>query len=325
MSVATTAGVLTGLRKPSIPAAELLRRTYTEVIEDDCFGMAAQLAYYFALALFPALIFVVALVSYLPFDVLDNLIAMIDRVAPTEISRLIHDQIRELMQGQNGGLLTIGVLGAVWTSSSALVSIVATLNRAYDVTESRPWWKVRLVSILLTIGLVLFMISALVLLFAGPLITRTLETTFGFGSAAATVWNLAQWPLVFALASLGIAIVYYFAPDVDQDWVWITPGSILACLLWIVVSLGLRLYLAYFGNYNETYGTLGGAAILLLWAYLSSVAILIGGEINAEIEHALPDGKAPGERSPGERVRLRAFSRRPFEYPIHPPQPSRVI
>jgi membrane protein len=317
--------MFTGLRKPPVPAAELLRRTTNEVVDDDCLGMAAQLAYYFVLALFPALIVIVSLVSYLPFSVLDQLVATINRVAPGEIVKLVKDQLTELASGNNGGLLTIGVLGALWTSSSALVSIVSTLNRAYDVTELRPWWKVRLIAIGLTIGLAVFIIGSLVILLAGPAITRLLESTTGFGSTGATAWLVVQYPLVFVLASLGIAIIYYFAPDVDQDWVWITPGSIVACLLWLVVSLGLKLYVIQFGSYNETYGALGGAAILLIWMYLTGLAILVGGELNAEIEHAFPGGKKPGERVPGQRLRLRAFAKRSPSLPLQAPQPSRVV
>ena len=322
--------MLTGLRKPPIPIAELLKRTGKEVMDDDCLGMAAQLAYYLALALFPALIVIVSLVCDLPWSVLDGLISTINRVAPGEIVKLVQDQITELANGNSGGLLTIGVLGAVWTSSSAIVSIVSTLNRAYEVTESRPWWKVRLVAMALTLGLALFIVGSLVLLLAGPTITAYIEANTGFGSNAATAWSILHYPLVFALALLGIAFIYYFAPDVDQDWVWITPGSIVACCLWLVVSLGLKIYVTEFGNFNETYGALGGAAILLLWMYLTGLAILVGGELNAEIEHALPEGKAPGERTPGERgagkrLRLRAFSKDTPLFPLEAPQPSRVV
>ena len=326
MSVAPPHRMFTGLRKPPIPITELVKRTGKEVMDDDCLGMAAQLAYYLALALFPALIVLVSLVSYLPWSVLDSLVGTIDRVAPGEIVKLVRDQITELATGNKGGLLTIGVLGAVWTSSSAVVSIVSTLNRAYEVTETRPWWKVRLVAIALTVGLAIFIIASMVILLAGPSITRLIEANTGFGSTASTAWSILQYPLVFALTSLGIAFMYYYAPDVDQDWVWITPGSIVACLLWIAVSLGLKIYVTQFGNFNETYGALGGAAILLLWMYLTGLAILVGGELNAEIEHALPEGKAPGERqAPGKRLRLRAFSKESPSFPLQAPQPSRVV
>jgi membrane protein len=330
MCVAQGENMFNGLRKPPIPMAELVKRTAKEVIDDDCLGMAAQLAYYLVLALFPALIVIVALVSYLPWSVLDELVNVINRVAPGEIVQMVRDQITELATGNSGGLLTVGVLGALWTSSSALTAIVSTLNRAYEVTESRPWWKVRLIAMGLTIGMALFIIGAMVLLLAGPAITRYLDSTMGFGSAAGTVWNVVQYPLVFALGSLGMALIYYFAPDVDQDWVWITPGSIAACVLWVVVSLAVKLYVSQFGSYNETYGALGGAAILLLWMYTTGLVILVGGELNAEIEHALPEGKnpgerVPGERAPGQRLRLRAFSKKAPAFPLEAPQPSRVV
>src|SRR5688572_4526214 len=199
----TVSGVFRGLRKPPIPIVELIRRTYKEVIEDDCLGMAARLAYFFALALFPALIFIVAVVSYLPWAVLGALVDAIDAVAPTEIVALVRAQIDELARGNNRGLLTVGVLGALWTSSSALVAIVSTLNRAYDVTESRPWWKVRLVAIGLTVGLAVFIVTAAVLMIAGPQITSFFESQFGFGSSMAWMWKVLQFPLIFALASLG--------------------------------------------------------------------------------------------------------------------------
>jgi membrane protein len=317
--------MFTGLRKPPIPIAELLNHTWKEINDDDCFGMAAQLAYYLVLALFPALIVLVALVSYLPWSVLDELVHAINRVAPGEIVQLVRDQISELAAGKSGGLLTIGVLGAIWTSSSALTAVVFTLNRAYDVSESRPWWRVRLVAIGLTIGLAVFIIAAMGVLLAGPAMTRYIESTMGFGSVTATLWKILQYPLVFAFGSLGIAIVYYFAPDVEQDWVWITPGSIVACILWVLVSFGLKIYVSRFGSYNETYGALGGAAILLLWMYLTGLAILVGGEVNSEIEHALPEGKDPGERFPGQRRRLRAFGKKAPAFPLETPQPSRVI
>jgi membrane protein len=314
-----------GLRKPPISIAELAQRTAKEVIEDDCLCMAAQLAYYLALALSPALIVLVALVSYLPFSVLDSLIDAINRIAPAEIVTLVRDQISELAAGNNGGLLTIGVLGALWTSSSALTAIVSTLNRAYEVTESRPWWRVRLLAIALTLGLALFIIGATVLLLVGPMNARYIESVTGFGSLAADIWSVLQYPLAFALASLGIAIIYYSAPDVDQDWVWVTPGSIVACVLWLIVSFGLKIYVTQFGNYNETYGALGAAAILMLWMYLTGLAILVGGELNSEFERALPEGKAPGDRTPGQRRRLRAFAKQAPGYPLEAPQPNGCV
>lgn len=317
--------VFHGLRTPPIGYRELIRRAAKEVLADDALGMAAQLAYFFALALFPALIVLVALVSYLPWSILGDLVNSIARVAPAEIVTLVREQLNELARGGNGGLLTVGVLGALWTSSSALVSIVETLNRAYDIEEARPWWKVRLLAIALTVGLALFIILATMIMVSGPYVTRIMESTIGYGSVVTQIWSIVQYPLAFALASLGCALVYYFAPDAEQDWVWITPGSIVATTLWLIFTYGMRLYIERFASYNETYGALGGAAILLLWMYLSGLAILIGGELNAEIEHALPEGKKPGEKVPRQRLRLRAFGRSAPLPPLQAPQPSRVI
>lgn len=314
------------LRRPPISMAELGRRTLHELIDDDVLGMSAQLGYYMALALFPALVVLVAIVSYLPWSVLGDLVRTIDRIAPAEIVTLVRDQLEQISRSPDHGLLTVGVLGAIWTSSTALVSIVSTLNRAYDVTESRPWWKVRLLAIALTVGMAVLIVSAGVLVIAGPAITAALESRVGLSGASA--WMILQWPLIFALASLGIAIIYYFAPDVKQEWVWITPGSLVATSLWLVVSLGFRYYVSAFGNYNETYGALGAAAILLLWMYLTGLAILIGGEINSVIEHALPEGKAPGEREAGTQDRARVAEshdeHRPKGQP-RAPHPSRTV
>jgi hypothetical protein len=124
---------------------------------------------------------------------------------------------------------------------------------------------------------------------------------------------IVQWPIILGLVAFGIGLIYYFAPDAEQDWVWITPGSVVATLLWVVVSLAFKLYIAYFGNYNETYGTLGAFIVLLTWFYLSGLAILIGAEVNAEIEHASPYGKAVGEKVPGEKRKIGAAAARDYE------------
>jgi membrane protein len=133
------------------------------------------------------------------------------------------------------------------------------------------------------------------------------------GPAFEWTWKILQWPVLFALASFAIALIYYFAPDVDQDFVWLTPGSVLATILWLVASLGFRFYVVNFGSYNETYGAIGGVMVLMLWLYLSGMAIVIGAELNAEIEHASPHGKAAGEKVPGERKCIGPRAARKFK------------
>ena len=203
------------------------------------------------------------------------------------------------------------MLIAVSSSSAAMVAIIDTLNTAYDVEEGRPWWKVRLTAILLTIGVAMFILVSFALLLVGPTLATTLAESMNLGPAFEWTWKVLQWPVLFALASLGIALIYYFAPDVEQDWVWLTPGSIFATTLWLAASLGFKYYVVHWGNYTETYGLIGAVMILLLWFYISGLVILVGAEMNAEIEHASPGGKNPGEKVAGQKrwIPLRAMRR----------------
>jgi membrane protein len=190
------------------------------------------------------------------------------------------------------------------------VSIITTLNAAYDVTEGRPWWKVRLTAIGLTIGVAIFILVSLFLVLVGPTLAEHLAESLRLGPVFKWTWWILQWPVVLALVATGIGLIYYFAPDVEQEWEWITPGSVVATLLWLLVSLAFKVYLTYFGDYNQTYGTIGAVIVLLTWLYISGLAIIFGAEMNAEIEHASPDGKDTGEKVPGEkRLRGRAARR----------------
>jgi membrane protein len=167
--------------------------------------------------------------------------------------------------------------------------------------------------VLLTVGLAFFILVALTLVLAGPQLADLATRWFGMASVWAGIWKIVQWPLVFALVSTGIGLIYYFAPDAEQDWVWITPGSVVATILWLIASLGFRYYVVTFGHYTETYGAIGGIIVVLLWFYLSSLAIVIGAELNAEIEHASPWGKKPGEKRPGDRKSIGAAAARQHE------------
>ncbi len=295
------------LRAFRIPISwtELLKRTGNEVMADNCLNLAAQLSYYFFLALFPALLVLIAIISYFPVhDLMNTIVATLGRVAPPEVLQIVRDQIAKIANGNNGGLLTIGVLGAIWSSSSAITAIVSALNEAYDITESRPWWKVRLVAIGLTVAVALFIVVATALVLVGPTLAEKVAAWFHLGPAFEWTWKILQWPFVFALVSLGIAVVFYYAPDAEQRFVWITPGSVAATALWLLVSIGFKFYVQNFTSYNATYGAIGGVIVLMLWFYVSSLAILVGAELNSEIEHASPYGKDPGEKAPGEKKKL---------------------
>jgi membrane protein len=276
----------------------LVRRVVAEVQRDNCAGYAAALAYYFLFALFPFFLFLTALLGYLPIpNLLDRMIAFLAQVMPGEALTLVEDNVRNLVSQQRGGLLSFGILAALWTSSSAVTGISDALNHAYDVEEGRPFWKVRGMAILLTIGLSIFLISSIVLLMFGPQIGGWLADFVGLGSAFEIAWNILRWPVILFLVITAVATIYYFAPDVDQHWKWITPGSVFAVLLWLLVSLAFSYYVNNFGSYDKTYGSIGAIIILLTWMYVSGFVILVGGEINSVIEHASAEGKAPGQKT----------------------------
>jgi len=306
---------------------DLIKRTATEALADDVFILAAQQAYYFFFALFPALLFVIGIASFFPLQSLTgDVVNMLGRVAPQTVTQIIVQAMNSLGQQNSGGVLTFGFLITVWSTSGAMTAIITTLNAAYDVTESRPWWKTRLIAIGLTVGIAVFVIASMFLVIAGPTLAEHLAGRFDLGAAFKWAWWVLQWPVVFALVATAIGLIYYFAPDVEQDWVWITPGSIAATLLWTVVSIALKLYYEFVPSAaNPTYGAIGGIMVLLLWFYASGIALLFGAELNAEIEHASPYGKDPGERVPGEKkavgpraLRIYEEKRASGEIPIKP-------
>jgi membrane protein len=281
---------------------EVFKRTVKEAMADNIMGMSAQLAYYFFFSLFPALLLLIAIASYFPVQTLvDDVFKAMSGFAPPEALRIITDQIQKIRDAKPAGLLTFGVATAVWSSSSAMTAIISTLNSAYDIEEGRSWWKVQSTAILLTIGVALFILISFALVIVGPTLAEKIADWVHLGVAFEWTWKILQWPVVFALACTGIAMIYYFAPDADQDWVWLTPGSVLSTMLWLLASLAFKYYVVNISSYAATYGALGGVMVLMLWFYLSGAAILFGAEMNAEIEHASPYGKEPGEKVPGQR------------------------
>jgi membrane protein len=300
--------------KIPIGLGELLKRTFNETLADDVLNLAAQQAYYFFFALFPALLALIAFASFFPVaNLTDELFRMLGGVMPGDVLTMIQEQLGKISEQNAGGLLTFAFFLTLWSSSGAVVSMCSTLNAAYDITEGRPWWKVRLTAIGLTIGLSIFILVSMTLVVGGPWIAGKVADTVGFGRAFEWTWMILQWPLVFLLVATAIAMLYYFAPDAEQKFVWITPGSVLATLIWVVVSLAFKFYVSNFGTYTETYGAIGAVMMLMLWFYLTGIAILVGAELNAEIEHASPYGKDVGEKVPGEKKKIGALAEEAYE------------
>ncbi len=284
---------------------ELGRRVWKELYEGDLFTRTAALSYYFLLALFPLLLCLMAVLGYFAeagTELRSNLLNYLSKVIPRSASTLIRTTVDEISQGSDGSKVSFGLLAALWAASYGMGAITETLNVAYGVRESRPWWRVRLSAIGLTIVLAVLIIAALMLVLYGGEIGEGLAERLGVGGFFLLVWNIVQWPIVLAFVLLSFAIIYYFAPDVaNQKWYWITPGSFVGVALWILVSFIFRLYLRYFDTYSVTYGSLGAVIILMLWFYLTGAAILIGGEINSEIENAAAEAGMPGAKLHGEK------------------------
>ena len=283
------------------------KRVWSEINGDDVFGRAAQLAYYFLLALFPLLIFLTSALGLMlgaGSGMRDTLFNYLGRVMPGSAFQLVDATMGEISAASGAGKLSFGLLAALWAASNGMGAITQSLNAAYDVKESRPWWKQRLVAILLTIALSVLVIGALLLVLWGGRAAEALAAHYQLGSFFTIAWKTLQWPIIFAFMVSAFALIYYFAPDVaDQDWKWLTPGSAVGVVLWLAVSFAFKAYLHFFDSYSTTYGSLGAVIILMLWLYLTGAAILIGGEVNSEIENAAskagaPDAKDKGEKSP---------------------------
>lgn len=253
-----------------------------EADEDDCLGLAAQLAFYFLLALFPALLFVVAILGYLPVqNAMAELLTIVSTVAPPDLVDLLAGQLEATTDEGRAGLATLGLVGALWSSSAAMAAIIKAMNRTYGVAEWRPWWRRRILALALTGAAGLFIALALLLMLTGSDVAMSAARRLGMGDMAAPVWAIVRWPAIVGLVILALDVVYYVAPNRSQRWAWVTPGAVVATVGWVASSLSFKLYVTHFGSYNATYGAIGGVIVVLVWLYLSGLAILIGAEINS--------------------------------------------
>ena len=285
---------------PGGPAAlqwkQFFKRLWARLNKHQIFDRAAQLSYYFLLALFPLLLFMMTLLGYFAgesAEVRDKLLSYLARVMPSSAIDLVHTTLDEITQARSGSKLSLGLLAALWAASNGMGAISDTLNGAYGVEETRPWWKVRLTAVVLTVALSILIITALVIVLYGGGIGERLAAYLGLGAAFTMVWKILQWPLTLFFLLVTFTMMYHFGPNVRpkrcQWWSW---GTFTAIVLWLLFSFAFRLYLHYFNSYGVTYGSLGALIILMLWFYFTGVSILIGGEINSMFEER---AKAKGE------------------------------
>jgi membrane protein len=268
----------------------VLKRTWVELKEDNLTDWAAALTYYAVLALFPAILALVALVGIFgkyP-QTTDALLDIVRQVSGNDSAlNGLRDTINGIVQnkGGAGALLGFGLAAAVWSASGYIGAFMRASNAIYEVPEGRPFWKLRPLQVLVTLGMVLLVAVLLMsLVVTGP-VAKAIGDKVGLGSTAVTIYQIAKWPIMAAVVLVILAILYYVAPSARLPKIqWLSPGAIVALVIWVIASAAFGFYVANFGSYNKTYGTLGGAISLLVWLWITNLAVLFGQELNAEIE-----------------------------------------
>lgn len=281
-----------------------LAKTVTRgVNEDNLLGRAAELAFNSILAIFPLMIFMLAVFGLFASHreaLVHSFFSYVSALLPPAAFQLFTKTVREIIHGTGGGKITFGLVLTLWFASGGMSSMMSTLNGVYRVPENRSFIKYRAIALGLTAAIAVCVLSALLLVLLGGHVSHLLAAQFG--NPVMIAWRVLQWLAVLLFLSVSFSLIYYFGPDVaEQHWYWITPGSVLGVVLWLAASFGFRAYLHFFNSYSRTYGSLGAVMILLMWLYVAGLAFLIGGEINADIEHAAamrghPEAKAPGEK-----------------------------
>jgi membrane protein len=291
----------------------IAKNTWNDIMNNHTMYMAAGLSYYFVMSLFPLLILAAAVLSFLPIPHLfDQILNVMARVVPQEGMGLVRKVVASVVTPQQGGLLTAGILGTLWTASSGFAAVIEALNVAYDVPENRPIWKTRLLALGLTFVIGILLVVALAFMILGPKLGEWLANLVQLGPTFMAVWPVLRWGLAIAFVVLGVELMFFWAPNVRQRFSATLPGAVIGVGFWIGSSYALGLYFQHFANYNKTYGVLGAAIILLVWLYWSWFAILVGAEVNSQIVQARGHGALELKQKPPEAVKPRpAWEERP--------------
>ncbi|TVP57147.1 MAG: YihY/virulence factor BrkB family protein [Halomonadaceae bacterium] len=278
----------------------LIKRAVRDFMADDMMTYAAALAYRGLFSLFPFLLFLIAMLSFLNLeDFFQWLHGQAAMALPPDALAQVDPVIHQLQQDRSG-LFSLGVLVALWSASFGIQALMNAMNKAYKVEESRPFWQIFLLSIGYTVGVALLLILAAALMILGPQIMERVAGFVGMGDLVVIIWTWVRWPVAVLLMMTVVAWLYYVCPDVKQEFRFITPGSILAVIVWIAASVGFGIYVQNFGDYDAVYGSIGAIIILLLFFYISAAVLLFGAELNSVIEHASVEGKDPGQKDPNE-------------------------
>jgi membrane protein len=272
------------------------KRAGARFLADDCMGLAREVAYSALLAFFPAVAFLLGLLGVL--HLYDQLQSFLATVAPHGVISFIQSLQKDSQGGAKIVALVVGGAGAVWAASGAMGAVIKAVNRAYDRMETRPFWKVRAIALMLVFLFGLTIVALAVLIVFGAPLGQAIADKAHFGGAFTWLWAMLRWPVAFVAVLLLFAFVYYFAPNNDQrDWKWITPGSVVGAAMWLALSGLFTLYVTFAGSYSKTYGSLAAGVILLLWLNYTAWAILFGAELNSALDRAADVHAAGGEHA----------------------------
>jgi membrane protein len=290
----------TDLPRSALPG--VLQRTLREFKRDNLTDLAAALTYYGVLAIFPMIIVIVSILGLIGRSATQPLIDNLGQVAPGPAKQIFSSAIHNVQSGKGtaGVLFVVGVAGALWSASSYIAAFMRASNVVWDVEEGRPIWKTLPIRLGVTLVVVILLtISALAVVFTGGLATQA-GKLLGIGSGAVTVFDIVKWPVMLFIVSMILAILYYAGPNVRQPGIrWVSLGSILAVVLWIIASAAFAFYVASFASYNKTYGALGGIVVFLVWLWITNIVILLGAELNAELERGRQiEAGQPADREP---------------------------
>lgn len=270
---------------------QLARNVYHALLQDNLIGRASGLAFNFLLAFFPLMLFLLALFSMFAsrsLELENSFLLYFSHLLPFAAFQLLRQIMGELSVETSGGKLTLSIALALWFASGGISSMISALNDAYRVPDSRSWIRIRATALALTLVLAILLLFALFTVLIGTRFVDWLGAALNLESTSVLLWKAVQWPAALLFTMASFSMIYYFGPDLDEKrWHWITPGSLVGVLLWLVASGGFSLYLRHFNTYSTSYGSLGAVMILLVWLYVSGFAFLVGGEIDAEIGRAL--------------------------------------
>lgn len=285
-----------------VPWKRFLRDLYSKISSDNVFNGGAALGFFLTLAIFPAMVAVMAVLPYLPIDRVDMAIMdLLRQTLPSDAADMFEKVVKEVTSERRGGVLSLGIAAALWAASTGMYAIMQQLNITYDVKEGRNFLRARAVALGLTLMGGTLIVTALSLVVLGGVVQDWIGNRFGFSGALLLFFAALRWIIIIVALLAAFALVYWLAPNVEQRFRFITPGSLVATLLLTVASVVFNLYASNFADYDATYGSIGAVVLLMLWLYITGLVILIGSEINVLKERYAPEGKDEGEKVQGER------------------------